>query len=142
MANPTATAREVKKRSVSRCLYDTQNRNPLKRCGDNLCSVEWSGIPCQPRPSLRKRKTDWGNCTKNYNILLNLTKHLRLLPLTKQLYIVYGARDINSHRGRIAQDRDRTNGKRIMYFILKFMHNYKAVATKLAKLSFSRFLFI
>ena len=47
----TWPAREVKKRSVSRCLYDTQNRNPLKRCGDNLCSVEWSGIPCQPRPS-------------------------------------------------------------------------------------------
>ena len=58
------------------------------------------------------------------------------------LVIVYGARDIKSHRGRIAQDRDRTNGKRIMYFILKFMHNYKAVATKLAKLSFGRFPFI
>jgi hypothetical protein len=48
-----ATAGEVEKSSVSRGLYNTQNRNPLKRCGDNLCSVEWSGIPCQPRPSLK-----------------------------------------------------------------------------------------
>jgi len=50
-------------KSVSRGLFEIyrthnrQNRNLLKRCVDAFFSVEWSGIPCQVRPSPSAPKT-------------------------------------------------------------------------------------